>query len=132
MRHRNGHLDPALFHLPYSVSTIPLKEEEYFVLLDEERYGRSVDDKLVDYGRFSHSLAGEHHAVPSARPPIAYKSTSSDRSSPISRYICPRECLCFKAVGKRESRDEDGNVCDEQERTSLFAISDRRSTSAGR
>ena len=39
MRHRIGHLDPALFHFPYIISIIPLKEVEYFVLLDEERHG---------------------------------------------------------------------------------------------
>ena len=64
MRHRIGHLDPALFHLTYIISMIPLKEAKYLVLLDDERYGGSIDDKLVDYGQFSHSLARTHQAVP--------------------------------------------------------------------
>ena len=34
-----GHLDPALFHLLYIISILPLKEAGHLVLLDEERYG---------------------------------------------------------------------------------------------
>lgn len=63
----------------------------------------SIHVTLMDYRKCSHSLAGTDHAVPEARPAIAYKSTSRDRSSHISRYICPRQCHCFTAVGKRES-----------------------------
>ena len=104
MRHiYTGHLDLALFNLPYIIRIIPLKATEQLLLLDEEGLEGSVLVELMDNRKCSHSLAGTDHAVPEARPPIAYKSTSRHRSSPISKYICPRECHCFKAVGKRES-----------------------------
>ena len=68
------------------------------------------------------ALPGNATLYPKPPPPIAYKSTSRNRSSPIRRYIFPRECHKFKVVGKRESRIEDGNVCDKQESAGFLAI----------